>query len=111
VAYIPGFVANIFSLSYCKKIYFNSKTNILFKEDESQLFSDLERAGGHWFLKAQDAGQPSQAMAADSTHAKTPKVVTAMEAHQVLRHPSYQAIKHLKDSTTGLRVGTNSRGD
>ena len=35
VAYIPGFVANLFSLSCCKKIYFNLKTDILFKEDES----------------------------------------------------------------------------
>jgi hypothetical protein len=40
VAYIPGFIANIFSLSCCKKIYFNSKTNTLFKDDES-IFSDL----------------------------------------------------------------------
>jgi hypothetical protein len=47
VAYIPGFIANIFSLSCCKKIHFNSKTNKLFKEDESQVFSDLERVGGH----------------------------------------------------------------
>jgi hypothetical protein len=89
VAYIPGFIANIFSLSCCKKIYFNSKTNRLFKEDESQVFSGLERVGGHWFLKAQDAGQPFQAMAADSTHAKSPQVVTAMQAHLLLGHPSY----------------------
>ncbi|KNG52825.1 reverse transcriptase rna-dependent dna [Stemphylium lycopersici] len=111
VAYIPGFIANIFSLSCCKKIYFNSKTDKLFKEDESQVFSDLDRVRGHWFLKARDAGQPFQAMAADSAHAKTPQVVTAMEAHRVLGHPSYQAIEHLKDSTTGLRVGTNGRGN
>jgi hypothetical protein len=89
VAYIPGFVANIFSLSCCKKIHFNSKTNRLFKEDESQVFSDLERVGGHWFLNAQDASQPFQAIAADSTYAKSPHVVTAMQAHRVLRHPSY----------------------
>ncbi|KAI1668013.1 Pol protein [Pyrenophora tritici-repentis] len=111
VAYIPGFIANIFSLSCCKKIHFNSKTNKLFKEDESQVFSDLERVRGHWFLNAQDARQPFQAMATDSTHAKSPQVVTAMQAHRVLGHLSYQAIEHLKDSTTGLRVGTNGRGD
>ena len=72
VAYIPGYVANIFSLSCCKKIYFNSKTNTLFKEDGS-LFMDLDRVGGHWFLNAQDAAQPFQAMtAAASTQAKPP---------------------------------------
>jgi hypothetical protein len=111
VAYIPGFIANIFSLSCCKKIHFNSRTDKLFKEDESQVFSALERVGGHWFLKAQDARQPFQAMAADSTHAKSPQVVTAMEAHRLLGHLSHQAIEHLKDLTTGLRVGTNGKGD
>ncbi|KAF2022717.1 hypothetical protein EK21DRAFT_82601, partial [Setomelanomma holmii] len=104
VAYIPGYVANIFSLSCCKKIYFNSKTNTLFK--------DLERVGGHWFLNTQDATQPFQAMAAAaSTQAKPPQVVTAMKAHQLLGHPSHQAIDHLKDSTTGLTVGTNGKGE
>ncbi|KAF2022943.1 hypothetical protein EK21DRAFT_81958, partial [Setomelanomma holmii] len=33
---------------------------------------------------------------------KPPQVVTAMKAHQLLSHPSHQAIEHLKDSTTGL---------
>jgi hypothetical protein len=39
------------------------------------------------------------------------QVVTAMRAHQLLGHPSYQAIEHLQDSTTGLKVGTNGKGD
>jgi hypothetical protein len=34
-----------------------------------------------------------------------------MRAHQLLGHPSYQAIEHLRDSTTGLKVGTNGEGD
>ena len=34
-----------------------------------------------------------------------------MRAHQLLGHPSYQAIEHLKDSTTGLTVGTNGIGE
>jgi hypothetical protein len=56
-------------------------------------------------LKAQDAGQPCQAMAADSTHAKSPQVVTAMEAHQVLGNPSYQAIdwRTPQEMVTGVR--------
>jgi len=73
---------------------------------------DLDRVGGHWFLNAQDATQPFQAMAAAaSTQAKPPQVVTAMKAHQLLGHPSYQAIEHLKDATTGLTVGTNGKGE
>jgi hypothetical protein len=110
VAYILGYVANIFSLSCCKKIYFNLKTNTLFREHDESLFMDLDRIGGHWFLKAQDALQPFQAMAAASTQAKAPQIVTAMKAHQLLGHPSYQAIEQLKDSTTGLKVGTNGKG-
>jgi hypothetical protein len=62
VAYILGFIANIFSLSCCKTVHFNLKTNKLFKEDESKVFLDLKRVGGHWFLDAQDGhdarGQP-----------------------------------------------------
>jgi hypothetical protein len=75
VAYLPAFIANIFSLSCCKKIHFNSKTNRLFKEDESQVCSNLKQVGGHWFLNAQDVSQPFQAIAADSTHAKSPQVI------------------------------------
>jgi hypothetical protein len=62
-------------------------------------------------LKAQDALQPFQAMTAASTQARLPQIVTAMKAHQLLSHPSHQAIEHLKDSTTGLTVGTNGKGE
>lgn len=34
-----------------------------------------------------------------------------MRAYELLGHSSYQAIKHLRDSTTGLKVGTNGEGD
>jgi hypothetical protein len=50
-------------------------------------------------------------MAARASQKKAPRVVTAMRAHQLLEHPSYQAIEHLHDSTTGLKVGTNGEGD
>jgi hypothetical protein len=69
VAYIPGYVANIFSLSCSKKIYFNSKTNTLSRKDGS-LFIDLDLVGGYWFLNAQDATQLFQVMAAASTQEK-----------------------------------------
>jgi hypothetical protein len=47
VVYILGYVANIFSLSCCKKIYFNLKTNTLFREHNKSLFIDLNRVRGH----------------------------------------------------------------
>ena len=34
-----------------------------------------------------------------------------MQAHQVLGHPSYQALEHLQDATTGLNIGKNGKGD
>jgi hypothetical protein len=34
-----------------------------------------------------------------------------MRAHQLLGHPSYRAIEHLRDSTAGLKVGTNGKGN
>jgi hypothetical protein len=37
-------------------------------------------------------------------------MVTAMRAHQLLEHPSYQAIERLQYSTTDLKVGTNGLG-
>ncbi|KAF2819122.1 hypothetical protein CC86DRAFT_146836 [Ophiobolus disseminans] len=49
-------------------------------------------------------------MATKSSQEKLPQTVTAMQAHQLLGHPSYQAIEHLQDSTTGLNVGTHSNG-
>jgi hypothetical protein len=98
VVYILRFIINIFSLSCCKKLHFNSKTNKLFKEDESKIFSDLIRVGGHWFLDAQgvqdaqdaqDTGKSCQAMTSSSTQAKPSQVITIMRAHQLLSHLSY----------------------
>ncbi|KAI2484853.1 hypothetical protein Ptr902_03793 [Pyrenophora tritici-repentis] len=50
-------------------------------------------------------------MAARSSQEKAPQTVTAMRAHQLLGHPSYQALEHLQDTTTGLKIGTNGKGD
>jgi hypothetical protein len=50
-------------------------------------------------------------MAVRSSQEEASQVVTAMRAHQLLGYPSYQAIEHLKDSTTGLKVGTNGKGN
>ncbi|KAG9379210.1 gag-pre-integrs domain containing protein [Pyrenophora tritici-repentis] len=50
-------------------------------------------------------------MAARSSQEKAPQTVTAMRAHQLLGHPSYQALEHLQDATTGLKIGTNGKGD
>jgi hypothetical protein len=47
VAYILGYIANIFSLSCCKKIHFNLKTNTLFREHNELLFMDLNRVRGY----------------------------------------------------------------
>jgi hypothetical protein len=50
-------------------------------------------------------------MAVRSSQEKSPQTVTAMRAHQLLGHLSYQALEHLQDSTTGLKVGTNGQGE
>jgi hypothetical protein len=50
-------------------------------------------------------------MAVKSSQEKSPQVVTAMRAHQLLGHPSYQAIECLQYSTTGLKVGINGKGN
>ncbi|KAF1828654.1 hypothetical protein BDW02DRAFT_584321 [Decorospora gaudefroyi] len=50
-------------------------------------------------------------MAARSSQEKSPQTVTAMRAHQLLGHPSYQALEHLQDATTSLKIGTNRKGD
>jgi hypothetical protein len=46
-------------------------------------------------------------MAVKSSREKSPQTVTAMRAHQLLGHPSYQALEHLQDATTGLNIDTN----
>ncbi|KAG9383206.1 hypothetical protein A1F94_005117 [Pyrenophora tritici-repentis] len=49
-------------------------------------------------------------MAARSSQEKAPQTVTAMRAHQLLGH-KLSGTEHLQDATTGLKIGTNGKGD
>jgi hypothetical protein len=117
VAYVPGFLTNLFALRRCRRsgIHFNLGRNILYKERISNIVANLDYSHGHWLLDAKEDNRPSRhellSMTARSSQEKSPQIVTAMKAHQLLGHLSYQAIKHLKDSTTGLIVGTNRSGE
>jgi hypothetical protein len=117
VAYVPGFLTNLFALGRCRKsnIHFDSGRNLLYKDKISNIVANLAYSHGHWLLDADEADRPPHhkllSMATRSSQEKSPQTVTAMQAHQLLGHPSYQAIEHLRDSTTGLKVGTNGEGD
>jgi hypothetical protein len=117
VAYVPSFLTNLFALGRCRKsnIHFDSGRNILYKDRVSNVIAKLDYSHGHWLLDAEEADRPPcyklLSMTARSSQERAPRVVTAMRAHQLLGHPSYQAIEHLHDSTTGLKVGTNGEGN
>jgi hypothetical protein len=117
VAYVPSFLTNLFALGRCRKsnIHFDSGRNILYKDRVSNVIAKLDYSHGHWLLDAEEAVRPPcyklLSMTARSSQERAPRVVTAMRAHQLLGHPSYQAIEHLHDSTTGLKVGTNGEGN
>jgi hypothetical protein len=116
VAYVPGFLTNLFALGRCRRssIHFDSGRNILYKERISNVVANLVYSQGHWLLDAKEADRPPRhellSMAVRSSQEKS-QTVTAMRAHQLLGHPSYQAIEHLQDSTTGLKVGANGEGN
>lgn len=117
VAYVPGFLTNLFALGRCRRsgIHFDSGRNILYKERISNVVANLDYSHGHWLLDAKEADRPPRhellSMAVRSSQEKSPQTVTAMRAHQLLGHPSYQALEHLQDATTGLKIGTNGKGD
>jgi hypothetical protein len=117
VAYVPGFLTNLFALGRCRRlgIHFDSGHNILYKEKISNVVANLAYSHGHWLLDAKKADRPPRhkllSMAVRSGQERSPQVVTAMRAHQLLGHPSYQAIERLQDLTTGLKVGTNGKGN
>ena len=116
VAYVPGFLTNLFALGRCRRsgIHFDSGRNILYKDTASKVIADLTYRHGHWLLDTEKSDRPPRhtllSMAVKSSQEKPPQTVTAMRAHQLLGHPGYQAIEHLRDSTTGLKVGTNGKG-
>jgi hypothetical protein len=116
VAYATGFLTNLFALGRCCKsnIHFDSGHNILYKDKISNVVACLAYSHGHWLLDAEEADRPPchklASMTVRSSQEKS-QVVTAMRAHQLLGHPSYQAIEHLQESTTGLKVETNGEGD
>jgi hypothetical protein len=81
----------------------------------SNVIANLAYSHGQWLLDAKKAVCPPQhellSMAVRSSQEKSPQAVTAMHAHQLLEHPSYHAIERFQDLTTGLKVGTNGKGD
>ncbi|KAI1667253.1 hypothetical protein L13192_07962 [Pyrenophora tritici-repentis] len=117
VAYVPGFLTNLFALGRCRRsgIHFDSGRNILYKEKISSVVANLTYSYGHWLLDAKEADRPPRhellSMAVRSSQEKSPQTVTAMRAHQLLGHPGYRALEHLQDATTGLKIGTNGKGD
>jgi hypothetical protein len=111
-----GSVRKDILLTCCKSnIHFDSGRNIPYKDKISNVVANLAYSHGHWLLDAEEADRPPRhkllSMAVRSSQEKAPQVVTAMKAHQLLGHPSYPAIEHLKDSTTGLTVATNGKGE
>ncbi|KAI1668846.1 hypothetical protein L13192_06305 [Pyrenophora tritici-repentis] len=117
VAYVPGFLTNLFALGRCRRsgIHFDSGRNILYKEKISSVVANFTYSHGHWLLDAKEADRPPRhellSMAVRSSQEKSPQTVTAMRAHQLLGHPGYRALEHLQDATTGLKIGTNGKGD
>jgi hypothetical protein len=117
VAYVPRFLTNLFALGRCRSsgIHFDSGRDVLYKDKISNVVANLTYNHGHWLLDAEEADRPPRhkllSMAVRSSQEKSPQTVTAMRAHCLLGHLSYQAIEHLRDSTTGLKVGTNGKGD
>jgi hypothetical protein len=101
VAYVLGFLTNLFALRRCQRsgIYFDSGRNILYKERISNVVANLDYSYGHWLLDAKEADRPPRhellSMATRSSQEKSPQTVTSMRAHQLLGHPSYQALGHL----------------
>jgi hypothetical protein len=95
VAYVPGFLTNLFALGCCckSKIQFDSGRNILYKDKISNLIAHLAYSHGHWLLDTDKADRPPHhkllSMAVQSSQDKAPQVVTAMRAHQLLGHLSY----------------------
>jgi hypothetical protein len=117
VAYVPGFLTNLFALGHCRDsgIHFDSGPNIIYKDEISNIVANLAYSHGHWLLDAKEADCPPRhellSMAVRLSQEKSPQTVTAMQAHQLLGHPSYHAIKHLRDATSDLKIGTNGTSD
>jgi hypothetical protein len=116
VAYVPGFLTNLFALGRCRHlgIHFDLERNILYKERISSVVASLAYSQGHWLLDAKEADRlPCHellSMAVRSSQEKS-QTVTAMRAHQLLGHLSYHVLEHLQNATTGLKIGTNGKGD
>jgi hypothetical protein len=58
VAYVSGFLANLFALGRCHKsnIHFDSGRNILYKDRISSVIANLAYSHGHWLLDAKETG-------------------------------------------------------
>jgi hypothetical protein len=60
VAYVPGFLTNLFALRRCRKfnIHFDSGRNILYKNKISDIIVNLTYSHGHWLLDTEEADRP-----------------------------------------------------
>lgn len=104
VAYIPGFLTNLVSLALLSKkgVHWNTEhPDVLTKEGIA--FITLKQTGDHWTL---DPIIPSQhASFATKNHTKSIcRKVTTTELHDLLGHPSLEALQHLESATTDIII-------
>ncbi|EDN97519.1 hypothetical protein SS1G_12370 [Sclerotinia sclerotiorum 1980 UF-70] len=104
VAYIPGFLTNLVSLALLSKkgVHWNTEhPDVLTKEGIA--FITLKQTGDHWTLDPIILSQ--HASFATKNHTKSIcRKVTTTELHDLLGHPSLEALQHLESATTDIII-------
>jgi hypothetical protein len=111
VAYIPSFMTNVVALSIMTKkgVHWDTEKSHLHRNGKE--FCKIHEQGGHWTLTAQPLIRQKTAMVTATAKSMEPKrrTHTAREWHELLGHPSHEALGHLVDATKGITMSDSLR--
>jgi len=107
VAYVPGFMSNLVSLSKLveKGCHWNTQTGYITHQGKE--LCSVHKYHGHWTLTMPDNGTQGE-KSAYATYKRTSLTTpirksTAQVWHRILGHPSQEALRHLPYSAEGVQ--------
>ena len=109
VAYVPGFMTNLVSLSLLvsKGVHWNTQTGSLYKDDKVLCY--VNKLDGHWTLSKSALGCPTSTghlNSVNTTSKDERPTITATKTqwHQIMGHPYDDSLQRLPEAAEGVKI-------
>ena len=117
VAYIPGFMTNLVSLSRLVKrgVHWNTETGQLSRD--GKVLCSVSALDGHWTITTEPTAtpeepqeEPSAFPIQDSSLPRPHRALSAQHWHNIMGHASQEAIRRLPSACTGVQITQDNAG-